>query len=109
VAAQVLPGRRLEVAETGRASVVEDDVEEGTLDTQAAMVVEEAQLSELIAPRHAIPDWRATPLGLSLGGHWSVRRTRLPFREKLIDSPRMWADSCGTWNPIEFSASMKSR
>ena len=28
MAAQVLPGRRLEVAETGRASVVEDDVEE---------------------------------------------------------------------------------
>jgi Group II intron, maturase-specific domain len=76
VAEPVLPGRRLEVAETGGASVVEDDVEEGTVDAQAAIVVDEAQLSELIAPRHAVPDWRAAPLGLSLVWLWSLEYRR---------------------------------
>jgi hypothetical protein len=32
-----------------------------------------------------------------------------PCREKLIDSPRIRAASCGAWNPVEFSASTKSR
>jgi hypothetical protein len=32
-----------------RASVVQDDVEEGTVDAQVAIVVDEAQLSELMS------------------------------------------------------------
>jgi hypothetical protein len=32
-----------------------------------------------------------------------------PFLEKSTDSPRIRAASCGAWNPVEFSASTKSR
>jgi hypothetical protein len=37
-----------------------------------------------------------------------ARKAACPFLEKSIDSARMRAASCGAWNPIEFSASMKS-
>ena len=36
-------------------------------------------------------------------------RAFCPRREKLIDSPRIRAAPCGAWNPVEFSASTKSR
>ena len=48
VAEQVRPGRFTGGAETAGASVVEDDVEEGTVDAQTAIIVDEAQLAELI-------------------------------------------------------------
>ena len=44
-------------------------------------------------------------VGLKVGS----RRAIWPWREKLIDSPRMRAASCGAWKPVEFSASTKSR
>jgi hypothetical protein len=42
-------------------------------------------------------------------GQGAVRSAIWPLREKLIDSPRMRAASCGAWKPVEFSDSMKSR
>ena len=40
--------RRLEGTATRQASVVQEDVEEGTVNAHAAIVVDEAQLAELI-------------------------------------------------------------
>ena len=44
-------------------------------------------------------------VGLKAGSRSAI----WPWRAKSIDSPRMRAASCGAWNPVEFSASTKSR
>jgi len=67
--------------------------------------------------RSAMADWNSIPSSsmrptLLEGDVVLVNRLAYDLKVPLTDvsdSPRMRADSCGAWNPVEFSASAKSR
>ena len=66
-----------------------------------------------VDPGHAAQGFAGGGGGMSITGTVGLnagsRSASWPWRAKSIDSPRMRAASCGAWNPVEFSASTKSR